>query len=87
MALELSGLLVVNVAYLVVGAAALAAVGWVNADTSSWYRLGVAYPLGLVVVTIPASYLALLRVRCRSPPWWSAPPSSPSPSGGPGDGA
>jgi hypothetical protein len=62
MALEISGLLVINVAYLVVGAAALVAVGWVTVDTSSWYRLGVAYPLGLVVVIIPASYLAVFRV-------------------------
>jgi hypothetical protein len=57
MALELAGLLVVNAAYAVVGAAAL-----VCLRSLSWPRLGVALPLGLVLVTIPASYVALLGV-------------------------
>ena len=57
MALELSGLLVVNAAYAGVGAAALAALRLLT-----WPRLGVALPLGLVLVAIPASYLALLGV-------------------------
>jgi hypothetical protein len=56
---ELAGLLVANAAYFGVGWAALVAAGWVTAERSSWYRLGVAYPFGLVVVTLPASYIAL----------------------------
>jgi hypothetical protein len=56
-ALELAGLLVVNGAYLAVGAAALGC-----ARSLTWSRLGVALPLGLVIVTIPASYLALLGI-------------------------
>jgi hypothetical protein len=56
-ALELAGLLVVNAAYFVVGAAALACL-----RSLSWTRLGVALPLGLVLVAIPASYVALLGV-------------------------
>ena len=57
MAVELAGLLVVNAAYAVVGAAALACFRWL-----SWPRLGVSLPLGLVLVTIPASYVGLLGV-------------------------
>src|SRR5206468_1717364 len=56
-ALELAGLLVVNGAYLAVGAAALAGL-----RSLSWARLGVALPLGLVIVAIPASYAALLGI-------------------------
>jgi hypothetical protein len=56
-ALELAGLLVVNAAYAVVGASALACLRSLN-----WPRLGVVLPLGLVLVTIPASYVALLGV-------------------------
>jgi hypothetical protein len=56
---ELAGLLAANLAYFVVGWAALVAAGWVTAERSSWYRLGVAYPFGLVVITLPASYIAL----------------------------
>jgi hypothetical protein len=56
-ALELSGLLVVNGAYFAVGAAALACL-----RSLTWARLGVALPLGLVLVAIPASYVALLGV-------------------------
>jgi hypothetical protein len=54
---ELSGLLIANAAYLAVGAAALAALGWLT-----WPRLGVAFPLGIVLVAVPASYVALLGV-------------------------
>jgi hypothetical protein len=57
MALELAGLLVVNGAYVAVGAAALACL-----RSLTWSRLGVALPLGLVVVAIPASYVALLGI-------------------------
>jgi hypothetical protein len=56
-ALELTGLLVANAAYVVVGAAALACL-----RSLTWPRLGVALPLGLVTVAIPASYVALLGV-------------------------
>jgi len=56
-ALELTGLLIVNAAYAVVGAAALAVLGYLT-----WTRLGLVLPLGLVLVAIPASYLALLDV-------------------------
>jgi hypothetical protein len=56
-ALELSGLLIVNVAYLAVGVALLALCGWLT-----WPRVPAAYLLGLVVVTVPASYLALVEV-------------------------
>jgi hypothetical protein len=56
-AAELTGLLIVNVAYLVVGAAALACFDWLT-----WPRGGVALLLGLVLVVIPASYFALLGV-------------------------
>lgn len=57
MALELAGLLVVNAAYVAVGAAALASL-----RSLAWPRLGVALPLGLVIVVVPASYVALLGV-------------------------
>ena len=57
MAVELAGLLVVNAAYAVVGVAFLAAL-----DLATWPRLGVALPLGLVVLVVPASYVALLGV-------------------------
>lgn len=57
MALELSGLLIVNAAYAGVGAAALAALGYLT-----WARLGVVLPLGLVLLAVPASYVALLGV-------------------------
>jgi hypothetical protein len=67
-ALELTGLLVVNGAFLLVGAAALVAAGWVSGEAATWCRIGVAFPLGLVIVTVPASYLALLRV----PVSWTA---------------
>lgn len=59
---EVVGLLLANAAYFVVGWAALVAAGWVTAERSTWYRLGAAYPFGLVVVTIPASYVALFGV-------------------------
>jgi hypothetical protein len=59
---ELALLLVVNVAYFVVGMAWLAAFKWVTRDRATWYRVGAAYPLGLVVVVIPASYLAVFGV-------------------------
>jgi len=55
--LELAGLLVVNGAYVAVGAAALACL-----RSLTWARLGVALPLGIATVAIPASYVALLGV-------------------------
>jgi hypothetical protein len=67
-ALELLGLLVVDAAFLVVGAAALVAAGWLTGDPATWARAGVAFPLGLVIVVVPASYVALLRV----PVSWTA---------------
>lgn len=57
MAIELAGLLVANAAYFAVGVAVLA-----SFRSLSWPRLGVALPLGLVLVAIPASYVALLGV-------------------------
>lgn len=63
MALELAGLVVVNAAYALVGAALLAAFGQLR-----WGRLGVALPLGIVVVVVPASYVALVGV----PVGWGA---------------
>ena len=57
MALELSGLLVANAAYFAVGLAALACF-----RSASWAHLGVAFPLGLVLVAIPSSYAALVGV-------------------------
>lgn len=63
MALELAGLAVANVGYLLVGAAAFAAVGWVSvSDPASWHRLGAAYLFGLVVIVVPTSYLTLLSI-------------------------
>lgn len=62
MTVELAGLAIVNVAYLAVGAAALVLPGWVSREPATWYRLGAAYPVGIVVVVVPASYLALVRV-------------------------
>ena len=60
MAIELAGLAVANVAYLVVGIAAFAAGGWVSPDRpATWRRLGAAYLFGMVAVVVPASYLAL----------------------------
>jgi hypothetical protein len=57
---EVSLLLLVNAGYFLVGFAGLAALGWVTQERATWYRIGVAYPLGLGLVVIPASYLALL---------------------------
>lgn len=63
MAVELAGLAVANIAYFVVGVAAFAAGGWVTATSpTSWKRLGAAYMFGIVIVVIPASYLALLGI-------------------------
>ena len=62
MAREVVGLVLANVGYLLVGAAALVVVGWLTADRASWFRLGAAYPLGIVVVVLPASYVALFGV-------------------------
>src|SRR5581483_12252006 len=62
-AVELAGLLVVNGAYAIVGAALLAATGHLT-----WGRLGVALPLGIVAVVVPSSYVALLGV----PVGWTA---------------
>jgi hypothetical protein len=56
-ATELAGLLVVNLAYAAVGAAALAAF-----ELLTWRRLGVALPLGIAVVVIPTTYVALLGI-------------------------
>jgi hypothetical protein len=54
---EIVGLVAVNLAYVVVGAALLVACGWF-----AWYRVGVAYPLGVVATVVPASYVALFGV-------------------------
>ena len=63
MALELSGLAVVNVAYLLVGVAAFVAGGWVSpGQPATWRRIGAAYLFGIVVLVVPASYLALLQI-------------------------
>ena len=62
MAVELTSLLIVNAAYFAVGLAVFVLLRWVTAERRTWYRLGAAYPVGLVVVVIPASYLALLGV-------------------------
>lgn len=62
MIVELTGLATVNVAYFVVGAAACVAAGWVDDRPETWYRFGAAYLLGIVIVVVPASYLALVRV-------------------------
>lgn len=63
MAVELAGLAVANVAYFVVGVAAFVAGGWVSpARSVTWRRVGAAYMLGIVVVVVPASYLALFGV-------------------------
>jgi hypothetical protein len=60
---ELTSLVVVNVAYAVVGVAVFVAAGWVSpANRATWSRLGAAYLFGLVVLVIPASYLVLLGV-------------------------
>jgi hypothetical protein len=67
-ALELLGLLVVDVAFLVVGVAALVAAGWLTGDPATWARVGVAFPLGLVIVIVPTSYLALVQL----PVSWTA---------------
>ncbi len=63
MATELAGLVIANVAYLLVGAAAFAAGGWfAPARPETWSRLGAAYLFGVVVLVVPASYVALLGV-------------------------
>jgi len=59
---ELAGLAVANLAYLVVGCAAFVAGGWVTDEPATWYRLGAAYLFGIVVVVVPASYAALLGI-------------------------
>jgi hypothetical protein len=61
--LELAGLAIANVAYLVVGTAAFVAGGWVvPGRTATWRRLGAAYLFGIVVLVVPASYLSLLGI-------------------------
>lgn len=60
MVLELSGLIVVNLAYAFVGTAAFLSAGWVTDDPWTWRRLGASYLFGLVLLVVPASYLALL---------------------------
>jgi hypothetical protein len=62
MAAELAGLLIVNLAYALVGLAVLVLPGWVTRDPDTWYRTGAAYPVGIVAIVVPASYLALVRV-------------------------
>ena len=63
MAVELTGLAIANVAYLIVGIAAFVAGGWVTiGGGASWRRIGAAYLFGIVVLVIPASYLTLLGV-------------------------
>jgi hypothetical protein len=62
-AVELAGLAIANVAYLLVGTAAFVAGGWVvPGRTVTWRRLGAAYLFGIVVLVVPASYLALLGI-------------------------
>lgn len=69
MAVELAGLAIANLTYLLVGAAAFLAGGWVvPGRTSTWRRLGAAYPFGIAVVVIPSSYLSLLGL----PVGWGA---------------
>jgi len=61
--IELAGLAIANIAYLLVGAAAFVAGGWVvPGRPTTWRRLGAAYLFGIVVLVVPASYLALLRI-------------------------
>jgi hypothetical protein len=61
--LELAGLAVANLAYLIVGVAAFVAGGWVvPGNPTTWRRLGATYLFGIVVLVVPASYLALLRI-------------------------
>jgi hypothetical protein len=62
-AVELAGLLVLNAAYVAAGLALLALIGRL-----SWTTAGVAFPLGLVALAAPASYLALLGI----PVGWTA---------------
>jgi hypothetical protein len=62
-AVELAGLLVLNAGYAVAGLMLLALLG-----APTWQRAGVALPLGLVALVVPASYLALLEV----PVGWTA---------------
>ncbi len=59
---ELTGLALANLGYFAVGLAALVAAGAVGGDRGGWYRAGAAYPLGIVVVVVPASYVALFGV-------------------------
>jgi hypothetical protein len=60
---EVAALVVLNLAYLIVGAAAFLALRWVDPSVpSTWPRLGAAYLAGVVVVVVPASYLALAGV-------------------------
>jgi hypothetical protein len=61
-AAELAGLAIVNVGYLAVGLAVLALPGWLTRDPSTWYRAGVAFPVGVVAIVLPTSYLALAEV-------------------------
>ena len=63
MAVELAGLLVVNIGYAVVGGAAFAVGGWVRlGEPATWRRLGAAYLFGIALLVVPASYVALLGV-------------------------
>jgi hypothetical protein len=61
-ATELTSLLIVNAAYAAAGVAVFALLGWVTREQGTWYRLGAAYPVGLVAVVVPASYLALAGI-------------------------
>ncbi|HEV7641487.1 MAG TPA: hypothetical protein VGO39_11520 [Gaiellaceae bacterium] len=62
MAVELTSLLIVNAAYLAVGAAFFVVLGWVTRDRGTWYRLGAAFPIGVIVLVVPASYVALAGI-------------------------
>jgi hypothetical protein len=62
-AVELAGLLVLNAGYVVAGVGLLALI-----ERLTWTSAGVAFPLGLVALTVPASYLALLGI----PVGWTA---------------
>jgi hypothetical protein len=62
MASDLTGLLIANLAYALVGGGLFVALGFVDRRRSTWPRLLAAHLFGVAVVVIPASYLALAGV-------------------------
>jgi hypothetical protein len=62
LAADLTGLLIANVAYALVGGGLFVALGFVDRRRSTWPRLLAAHLFGVAVVVIPASYLALAGV-------------------------